>query len=247
MLLKGRTILITGATKGIGKATAQLFAENGANLILLGRDGESLNSVKDQISENSEVNILTFAVDLTSLDAIKNIFTELKKNRIFLDGLVNNAGIMKDAALMMVKPAAVEETFSTNVFAGFILCLLALKSFIHHRKGFIINISSIVGVQGSAGQSVYSASKSALIGFTKSLGKELAPLNIKVNAIAPGFIQTDLIEHINEKQRENVINNIGFKRAGTPEDVAKVVLFLASELSDYVTGQVIGVDGGMII
>ena len=247
MLLKGRTILITGATKGIGKATAQLFAENGANLILLGRDGESLNSVKDQISENSEVNILTFAVDLTSLDAIKNIFTELKKNRIFLDGLVNNAGIMKDAALMMVKPAAVEETFSTNVFAVINLCQLALKSFIHHRKGFIINISSIVGVQGSAGQSVYSASKSALIGFTKSLSKELAPLNIKVNAIAPGFIQTDLIGHINEKQRENVINNIGFKRAGTPEDVAKVVLFLASELSDYVTGQVIGVDGGMII
>ena len=247
MLLKGRTILITGATKGIGKATAQLFAENGANLILLGRVGESLNSVKDQISENSEVNILTFAVDLTSLDAIKNIFTELKKNRIFLDGLVNNAGIMKDAALMMVKPAAVEETFSTNVFAVINLCQLALKSFIHHRKGFIINISSIVGVQGSAGQSVYSASKSALIGFTKSLSKELAPLNIKVNAIAPGFIQTDLIGHINEKQRENVINNIGFKRAGTPEDVAKVVLFLASELSDYVTGQVIGVDGGMII
>ena len=247
MLLKGRTILITGATKGIGKATAQLFAENGANLILLGRDGESLNSVKDQISENSEVNILTFAVDLTSLDAIKNIFTELKKNRIFLDGLVNNAGIMKDAALMMVKPAAVEETFSTNVFAVINLCQLALKSFIHHRKGFIINISSIVGVQGSAGQSVYSASKSALIGFTKSLSKELAPLNIKVNAIATEFIQTDLIGHINEKQRENVINNIGFKRAGTPEDVAKVVLFLASELSDYVTGQVIGVDGGMII
>jgi 3-oxoacyl-[acyl-carrier protein] reductase len=243
MLLKGKTVLVTGSSKGIGKAIATLFAAEGADLVLLSRDITALELLKDELSAKHGVTVQAIQADVRSQESLKAIFTQLLLKGTILDVIVNNAGVMIDSMLQMVKDDAIKETFETNVYGTMYASQLAIKSFLRKGKGSIINLSSIVGVSGSAGQTVYSASKSAIIGFTKALSKELAPLNIRVNAIAPGFIETDMTKGINEKKPVT----IGMKRLGQPEDVAKVALFLASDLSEYVTGQVIGVDGGMLI
>jgi 3-oxoacyl-[acyl-carrier protein] reductase len=245
-ILQGKVILITGATKGIGKAIATFFALNGARIILTGRNIQLLEELKNCLEFHQEGHLF-FEMDVNKIDSIKAVFDSLNNQRILIDCLINNAGIMKDATLMMIKSQEINDTYSTNVFGTIQTTKFALKSFIKNKKGSIINISSIIGTNGASGQSVYSSSKSAILGFTKSLSKELAPLNIRVNAIAPGFIETDLTAGRDPGFYKKNIGNIGMKRFGTPEDVAKVALFLASDLSTYVTGQTIGVDGGMII
>lgn len=245
MLLSGKTVLITGASRGIGLAIAQTFAAQGASLILTGRNIDALNNIKDQLPYPPDH--FTYAMDVNDRDSIKAVFDDLASKKILLDAVVNNAGIMLDSLLMMVKPEQVERTFETNVFGVINLNQFALKSFIRKKSGSIIHITSIVGTHGNAGQSVYSASKSAIIGLTRSLSKELAPLNIRVNAIAPGYIETDLTAGYSEEIKNKTIASIGMKRAGSANDVANTALFLASDLSAYVTGQIIGVDGGMII
>lgn len=154
---------------------------------------------------------------------------------------------MEDATLLMIKEETIEHIYDTNVFGMITVTKLAMKSFLRKRSGSIINMSSIIGRNGNKGQTIYGSSKAAVIGFTKSLSKELAPLNVRVNAIAPGFIDTDMTRNMNEEYRNKNLESIGMGRIGSPEDVAKVVVFLASDLSKYVTGQVIGVDGGMVI
>lgn len=245
MLLGGKTVLITGASRGIGLAIARTFAAQGAAVILTGRDINALGEIKNSLpsAELHEV----YTMDMNSRDSIKAVFDDLAAKKISIDCVVNNAGIMLDSLLMMVKPEQVQQTFDTNVFGVINLNQLAIKSFIRKKSGSIIHITSIVGTHGNAGQSVYSASKSAIIGLTKSLSKELAPLNIRVNAIAPGYIETDLTAGYKDDIKNKTIASIGMKRAGSPEDVANTALFLASDLSAYITGQVIGVDGGMII
>jgi 3-oxoacyl-[acyl-carrier protein] reductase len=243
MLLKDKTILITGSSKGIGKAIARLFAAEGANLILLSRNIEATKALAAELENEYGVTVQAAQADVRNQEELKAIFNDLLLKGTILDAVVNNAGVMIDGMLQMVKDDAIKDTYETNVFGTMYSSQLAIKSFLRKRKGSIINLSSIVGTNGSAGQSVYSSSKAAIIGFTKALSKELAPLNIRVNAIAPGFIETDMTQGINEKKPVT----IGMRRVGQPEDVAKVALFLASDLSDYVTGQVIGVDGGMLI
>jgi 3-oxoacyl-[acyl-carrier protein] reductase len=245
-MLQGKIVLITGASKGIGKAMSVFFAKNGARIILTGRNLQLLEEIKNTLDFHQEGH-LVFEMDVNNVDSIKAVFDSLNNQKVLIDCLINNAGIMKDATLMMLKSQDISDTYSTNVFGTIETTKFALKSFIKNKKGSIINISSIIGINGASGQSVYSSSKSAILGFTKSLSKELAPLNIRVNAIAPGFIDTDLTSGRDPKFYEKNISNIGMKRFGTPEDVAKVALFLASDLSSYVTGQTIGVDGGMII
>lgn len=245
MLLSGKTVLITGASRGIGLAIAQTFAAQGATLVLTARNTDALNDLKNQLPSPS--GHFVYAMDVSQRDSIKAVFDDLAAKKILLDVVVNNAGIMLDSLLMMVKPEQVEKTFETNVFGVINLNQLAIKSFIRKKAGSIIHITSIVGTHGNAGQSVYSASKSAIIGLTKSLSKELAALNIRVNAIAPGYIETNLTAGYSEEIKNKTLSSIGMKRAGTANDVANTALFLASDLSAYVTGQIIGVDGGMII
>jgi 3-oxoacyl-[acyl-carrier protein] reductase len=246
-LLSGKTVVITGASKGIGKATAELFAQEGADLVLLSRNYEALSSLKVELEQKHQVKVEVYKVDVGVQKELEGVFADLAQKKIIPEILVNNAGVMIDAMLMMAKAEIIQQNFATNVYGTMYCSQLAVKAFIKKRKGSIINMSSIIGTQGSAGQSIYSSSKAAIIGFTKSLSKEVASLNIRVNAIAPGFIETDLVKGRDENFYKKNLENIGMKRFGKPEDVAKVALFLASDLSEYVTGQVIGVDGSMVI
>jgi len=246
-LLTGSTALITGASKGIGKAISELFAKEGADIIMVSRNISALNAFSDTIASDFGVKVYSYEGDVRNHESIGYIFKDLSEKGIFIDILVNNAGIMIDATLQMIKDDVIHDLFETNVYGTIFCSQLAIKPFLRRRKGSIINLSSIVGTNGNLGQSIYSASKAAVIGFTKSLSKELAPFNIRVNAVAPGFIDTDMTKDMSASLVEKNIGSIGMKRIGKPKDVARVALFLASDLSEYVTGQVIGVDGGMII
>jgi 3-oxoacyl-[acyl-carrier protein] reductase len=202
MLLKDKTVLITGASKGIGRATALLMAEEGAQLALISRDMGKLEELKKEIISKTSSTVHIFKADVRDRDTVKEVFRELNEKKIFIDVLVNNAGITTDAVLQVVKPEMIKDIFETNVFGAMYVTQQVITSMLKKRKGSVINISSIIGTNGNAGQTVYGSSKSAVIGFTLSLSKELAPLNIRVNAIAPGFINTDMIRNIPEKHFE---------------------------------------------
>ncbi len=246
MLLQNKICFVTGASKGIGKAICLLFANQGARLVLSGRNLEPLTELIAELPHYSGPH-LAFKMDVTSEEDIIKVFRELQNQKIFISTIINNAGVMEDATLQMVKTELIHKIYNTNVFGTILPSQYSIKSLLRNRGGSIINLSSIIGTNGNHGQSIYGSSKSAIIGFTKSLSKELASLNIRVNAIAPGFIDTDMTKGMEEKFYEKNLKSIGMRRLGQPEDVANVALFLASDLSAYVTGQVIGVDGGMII
>ena len=246
-MLDNKVALITGASKGIGYTTARLFASHGATLVLVSRDIERLEIIQQELELEYESHVHCFQADVRNESELKEVFSNLRKEKIYLDVLVNNAGIMEDSVLQTATSEMIKKIYETNVYGTFYSSRLAIKSMIRNRKGSIINLSSILGTNGNLGQTIYGSSKSAIIGFTKSLSKELASLNIRVNALAPGFIDTDMTKGMAESFYHKNLGSIGMKRIGQPEDVAKVALFLASDLSDYVTGQVIGVDGGMII
>jgi 3-oxoacyl-[acyl-carrier protein] reductase len=248
MNFENKTILITGASQGIGRAIAIKFAEEGAlHLLLLSRNIEKLAKLRDEIENSCSTKVTIFEVDLSNLETITNIAKECKASKIGVDVIVNNAGIMKDSVIRMVTSQLINETYNVNVFGLIYVTQAFMYSMLKNRSGSIINISSVIGVKGNIGQSIYSSSKSAIIGFTKSLSKELASLNIRVNALAPGFIDTDMTKDMNEAILEKTLNSVGMKRIGKPEDVANAVLFLASDQSTYITGQIIGVDGGLVI
>ena len=246
-MLRGKTAIITGASRGIGKEVATLFAKNGADLILISRNEERLSILHKELTETYDVDVKYYALDIADSDKLKNVFTEIKRDKKPIDIVVNNAGIMEDAVLQMVKPELIQKTYATNVFALIDVSKRASKLMLRNKCGSIINLTSIIGVEGNLGQSIYSSSKAAVIGFTKSLSKELASLNIRVNGVAPGFIDTDMTRGMDPKFYDKNLASISMGRLGTTSDVAKVILFLASDLSEYVTGQIIGVDGGMII
>jgi 3-oxoacyl-[acyl-carrier protein] reductase len=246
MLLANKVVLITGASKGIGEATARLFAGEGARLVLVSRNLVLLERVRSELPVQGDDHLI-YEADVRNTDSLKKVFDSLNSEKITIDCLVNNAGIMRDATLQMVTPALVRDIYETNVYGTLFCTQMALRHFLRKRGGSVINLTSIIGTNGNLGQTVYGSSKTAVIGFTKSLSKELASLNIRVNAIAPGFIDTDMTREMDSKFYEKNIQSIGMKRMGKPSDVANLALFLASDLSTYVTGQVIGVDGGMII
>jgi 3-oxoacyl-[acyl-carrier protein] reductase len=246
MMLQNKIVLVTGAAKGIGRAIAELFANEGARLVLTGRNVEALETLTATLLPHADGH-LVYTMDVREIDSIRQVFEALSAQKIYIDCIVNNAGIMKDATLQMVKPELIRDIYETNVYGTILPTQYALKSFLRKRGGSVINMTSIIGTNGNLGQTIYGSSKTAIIGFTKSLSKELASLNVRVNAIAPGFIDTDMTKNMDPKFYEKNLQAIGMRRIGKPEDVAKVALFLASDLSAYVTGQVIGVDGGMII
>jgi len=241
-----QSIFITGATRGIGYATAVQAAKQGWSLIINGRDEERLAAVKDELAAyGAEIHTLSY--DVSDADAIKNAFLWIKKNVGKLDVLVNNAGILDDALLGMINQQQISHTLAVNLEAVIYHMQYASRLMTKQKSGSIVNVSSIIGRTGNAGQVVYSASKAAVIGATYSAAKELGPHNIRVNAVAPGFIDTDMTKQLTEDKYAQRISEIKMGRIGQSEEVANTILFLASDLSSYVTGQVIGVDGGMVI
>jgi len=246
-MLKNKVALITGASRGIGLATAELFAQNGAVIYANARATGCLDGLAKELESKYNTTVIPLYFDVTDSIGVKSAFTRIKKEQGRLDILVNNAGILKDALIGMISTDMIREVFDVNVFAVAELIQYAVKFMKKQSSGSIINLSSIVGVNGNKGQLAYSASKGAVISMTKTAAKELAQYNIRVNAIAPGMIDTDMFNSIGEEFVAERVAGIGMKRLGTPSDVANVCLFLASDLSEYVTGQVIGVDGSAVV
>ena len=239
--------LITGATRGIGKQIAITLAKQGYNIALNYRkENEDLENIKKQIKELN-VRCLPVKGDVSIFDDTANMVNQIINEFGKIDVLVNNAGITKDALLMRMKKEDFEDVINVNLVGTFNVTKNVIPYMIKQRSGRIINISSVVGVSGNAGQTNYSASKAGIIGFTKSLAKEVASRNILVNAVAPGFIETQMTDVLKQEVKEEIAKNIPLRRMGTPEDVANVVKFLAGEQSSYITGQIINVDGGMLM
>ncbi|QLL86635.1 SDR family oxidoreductase [Aeromonas caviae] len=246
-LLSGKSALITGAGRGIGRAVAERFAAEGATLFLAVRNIEQGMVLAGELQAKHGIDCHALSCDVADADSVKTLFRELFSHSKTLDVLVNNAGVLDDALIGMVTPAQVERTFASNSFSVLYCSQYAARMMQRAGGGSIINLASIIGRVGNAGQAVYGGSKAAVIGITQSLAKELAPQQIRVNAIAPGFIDTDMAHSLPDDKFQLRLQSIAMGRIGSADEVAKVALFLASELSSYVTGQVIGVDGGMLI
>ncbi|KOG92398.1 3-oxoacyl-ACP reductase [Aeromonas caviae] len=246
-LLSGKSALITGAGRGIGRAVAERFAAEGATLFLAVRNIEQGMLLAGELQAKHGIDCHALSCDVSDADSVKTLFRELFSHSKTLDVLVNNAGVLDDALIGMVTPAQVERTFASNSFSVLYCSQYAARMMQRAGGGSIINLASIIGRVGNAGQAVYGGSKAAVIGITQSLAKELAPQQIRVNAIAPGFIDTDMAHSLPDDKFQQRLQSIAMGRIGSADEVAKVALFLASELSSYVTGQVIGVDGGMLI
>lgn len=246
-MLNGKTAVVTGASRGIGRAIALNLAEMGANLVLNYRSSSA--SVEEVIREIEAKGVKVVAVqgDVSSFKDAEKVIKTAVESFGTLDILVNNAGITKDGLLVRMKEIDFDSVINVNLKGAFNCIRHASALMIKQRSGKIINISSVVGITGNAGQINYSAAKAGVIGMTKTAAKELASRGITVNAVAPGFIKTDMTEKLSDKVKESMKGIIPLKALGKPEDVASVVGFLASQGADYVTGQVINVDGGMVM
>lgn len=245
--LEGRIAYITGATGGLGASIAQTLAARGASLVLAGRNPDALSRLADTLSQQNGLILDSLSYDLADSAAITTALQGFARQHKQLDILINAAGIMTDAPLGMIGNAAIQETLQINLTASLHHMQYAARLMMKQKSGCIINFSSIVGIHGSAGQTLYAASKAAIVGATKSAAKELASQGIRVNAIAPGFIDTALTARYSPEQKQAILTKIGMQRAGTPEEVAELTAFLASDAARYISGQVIGIDGGMVL
>ena len=246
-MLNGKTALVTGASRGIGRAIALKLAELGANLVL--NYNKSLSSIEEVVKEIESKGGKAIAVqgDVSIFVEAEKIVKAAVINFGSLDILVNNAGITKDGLLLRMKEDDFDRVISVNLKGAFNCIKHASPIMLKQKSGRIVNISSVVGITGNAGQVNYAAAKAGIIGMTKATAKELASRGITVNAVAPGFIQTDMTGELPDKVKEVIIGNIPLKRLGTAKDVANLVAFLVGEESLYITGQVINVDGGMVM
>lgn len=242
---ENRTVFITGGGRGIGKEVALKFAENGYNIVTnYVSDKTDVEALKKEFEEKG-VKSLIIKANVTDSEAIENLVKKAIEEFESIDVLVNNAGITKDNLLMRMSEEEFTKVIDVNLKGTYIVTKIVSKYMMKKRQGSIINLSSVVGVVGNAGQCNYSASKAGIIGFTKSIAKELASRNIRANAVAPGFIETDMTAVLGENVKENIYNQIPLKRMGKAKEVANLVYFLGTEESSYITGQVISVDGGM--
>jgi 3-oxoacyl-[acyl-carrier-protein] reductase len=242
-LLEGKTAIVTGGTRGIGRGIVRMLAEHGANVVFTARN-PAFEAVESEVAALG-VRAKGFTSDASIFAQAEELIDATVKEFGGVDVLVNNAGITRDALLMRMTEEQWDEVLRVNLKSVFNMTKAVQKVMLKQKHGSIINISSVVGVSGNAGQANYAASKAGIIGFSKSIAKELGARNIRTNVVAPGFIETEMTEKLSEEVRKSWAEQIPLRRAGTPEDVARVVLFLASELSDYVNGQVINVCGGM--
>ena len=246
-MLKGKNVIVTGATRGIGREIALTLAKNGANIAMNYRN---LNSeVEDLINEIKSfgVDALAIKCDVSITEEVDNFVKEVKSHYNTIDVLVNNAGITKDGLIIRMKEEDFDDVLDVNLKGTFNTTKSVSSIMVRQKYGKIINISSVVGIAGNAGQCNYAASKAGVIGFSKSVARELASRNINVNVVAPGYINTDMTKNLPDKVKEEIIKSIPMKKIGDPKEVANLVLFLSSNLSDYITGQVINVDGGMVM
>jgi 3-oxoacyl-[acyl-carrier protein] reductase len=244
MLLEGRVALVTGASRGIGAAIARAFAAAGATLLLCAR-GDGVDALARELTA-AQRPARAMRGDVSDPAFARELIASVRKEHGRLDVLVNNAGILRQGLIGMTSADQMRELLDVNVLAVMVLTQYATRAMDLQRSPSIVNLASIAGTQGMEGVTAYSASKAAVVGYTLSSAKELAPKGIRVNAIAPGFIDTDMVRGVAADWYERRLQSIRMGRIGTPEDVAGVALFLASDLSRYVTGQVIGVDGGMM-
>lgn len=246
-MLKGKCAVITGASRGIGKAIALKLASLGANIVINYRSNEKEALEVENEIKNMGAEAIIVKGDISKSQEVENLVLVAKEKFGNIDIMVNNAGITKDTLILRMKEEDFDSVIDVNL-KGVFNCLKAITPIMVKQKhGKIINLSSVVGITGNAGQVNYSASKAGVIGMTKSLAREVGSRGITVNAVAPGYIETDMTEALGDKYKEEMKKNIPLKRLGKAEDVAEVVAFLASESSNYVTGQVIQVDGGMLM
>lgn len=244
-MLKGKKAIVTGATAGIGKAIALALAEAGADVAVFGTNPERGQKVVDEIKSKTNQEAFFVAVDVANTQKVQEEVNQVVEKFGTVDILVNNAGIVKDGLLMRMSESDWDRVIDVNLKSVFNMSKAVLRTMMKARSGRIINISSVIGLTGNAGQVNYAASKSGIIGVTKSLAKELASRNIFVNCVAPGFVDTGMTDTLGDNLKEEILKAIPMKRIGKPEEIAQVALFLAGNGANYITGQVLPVDGGM--
>ncbi len=246
--MERKVALITGGSRGIGKAIAKKFAKEGYDIVInYVSESAELGKVKEEIIENRNVDILFVKADVTNYNGCEEMIKEVINKFGRIDVLVNNAGITKDGLLMRMKEEDFDKVIEVNLKGTFNVTKNVIPYMMKQRSGKIVNISSVVGIGGNAGQANYAASKAGIIGFTKSVAKELASRNILANCVAPGFIKTDMTDVLSDAVKENINKQIPLNKMGEADEVANAVYFLASEENTYITGQVLNVDGGMIM
>ena len=244
--LENKVAIITGAARGIGFSIAEMLSKQGATSVIVDLNQEAVDAAVQQIDDMGN-RAIGFAADVTNSEDIASIFKNIHKEFGKIDILINNAGITKDGLIMKMKESDWDAVINVNLKGTFICTQKVSRYMLKNRSGVILNIASVIGLMGNAGQANYSASKAGVIGFTKTMARELSSRNINVNAIAPGFIETDMTSKLNDNQKEALLTNVPLKRMGQPEDIAKAVAFLCSSDADYITGQVLTVDGGMVM
>ena len=245
-LLESKVAIITGGSRGIGKSICETFAQNGCNVAFTYNNSKDSAEALAKELNNSGIKAKAYKSDASSFDDATKLVEDVLNDFGKIDILVNNAGIKKDNLLMRMEKSDFDSVINTNLSSVFNLTKASIKTFLKQRNGSIVNISSVVGVKGNAGQSNYSASKAGIIGFSKSIALELGSRNIRSNVIAPGFIETDMTDSLSEDVINSWKESIPLKRGGIPSDVGYACVFLASDLSSYITGQVLHVDGGML-
>lgn len=247
MMLKDKVAIVTGGTRGIGRAIVLKLADKGANIVINYRNSDKEAEELKAILEEKGVKVLTVKCDISNFEDSKNLMNKCKEEFGKIDILINNAGITKDALIVRMKEEDFDGVIDVNLKGTFNCAKHASAIMLKQKFGKIINMTSVVGITGNAGQANYAASKAGVIGLTKSLARELGSRGITVNAVAPGFIDTDMTASLSEKVKEEASKNIPLKKLGNPDDVANLVEFLASDAANYITGQVINVDGGMVM